>query len=319
MSKELLYGATLVGIIAVMLTLNGAVAYLPPTTPTTTLNVMPTEFYGWTSGSSELYTNLNVTCPYYYKIDWGGSPSMDGVYPIENSTGTTVANLIISNDDGKFFNWNLTGVVNEKTIGGVTYDVEYFMCYVAVKAGRGAYVYNYTMMNAEMDTRLYAYDDKDISHAVFGFREVLTPREATTYCYETAYGKGAGAVAFTPRFSNWGWTNYVPGYGEYTFELWAGAAQCDTSKGIMVGTVTVTYGPGSLNVAFHVNSPYVLSNELGEEETHVYAGSSMFPTITVKGTLKATVAPGQYRVCTSDLNGNPIYVILHAVVGIPCN
>jgi hypothetical protein len=67
-----------------------------------------------------------------------------------------------------------------------------------------------------------------------------------------------------------------------------------------------------------MGSGYILKNALGEEETQVYAGSTMFPTFTVKGVQKSTVAPGQYYIDTSVLDGGSIYVIIHAVVGIPC-
>ncbi len=189
------------------------------------------------------------------------------------------------------------------------------MCAVIVKAGTYAYIFPYT--DATSDTGLYAPGNKKVSHATFIFCEKLTKQE-TVYCYETAYGKGEGAVAFIPTFSNWGWTNRLEGFGSYEFELWAGAGQCDTSKGTLVGTVTVVYGEGTLDVTFNVDSPYILMNSYGEVETHVYAGSGMYPTIMVKGKPKPTVAPGQYSIDYTALDGGPIYVITHAVVGIPC-
>lgn len=125
------------------------------------------------------------------------------------------------------------------------------------------------------------------------------------YLYETAYAKGDPAVCFIPTFNNWGWTNpIVP--DEYNWPLWAGAGQCDTSKGTLVGTVDVVYGTdGNVNVDYNVDSPNSL------EETHVYAGYNMFPLR--KG--KQTVAPGQYT-NEGPFDGK-VYVIAHAVVGIP--
>ena len=121
--------------------------------------------------------------------------------------------------------------------------------------------------------------------------------------YDTAYAKGDAAICFIPTFANWGWTNPITP-GSYTWDLWAGAAQCDTSKGTLVGTVTVVYnGDGFVTVTYNVAAPYVLM------ETHVYAGTTMFPLDNT------TVAPGQY---TNDgpFEGQ-IYVIAHAVVGMP--
>jgi hypothetical protein len=125
------------------------------------------------------------------------------------------------------------------------------------------------------------------------------------YLYETAFAKGDAAICFIDHgFSRWGWTNpIVP--GTYTWDLWAGAGQCDTSKGILVGSVTVVYD-GDVTVTYNVSEPYLL------DETHVYAGYDMFPK-TKKG--KLTVAPGQYY--NDGSFDGMVYVIAHAVVGIP--
>jgi len=132
------------------------------------------------------------------------------------------------------------------------------------------------------------------------------------YVYETAYAKGDGASAITttcfiPTFSRWGWTNLI-GPGSYEWDLWAAAGQCDTDKGTWVGTVVVDYDEdGYVTVTFHVDAPYLL------DETHVYVGTAQYPK-DKKG--KSTVAPGQYT-NASPFNGDPVYVIAHAVVGIP--
>jgi hypothetical protein len=131
------------------------------------------------------------------------------------------------------------------------------------------------------------------------------------YIYETAYAMGDDAVCFiTEGFSQWGWTNPIEP-GTYTWDLWAGAGQCDTSKAINVGTVTVVYGAdGSLEVSIDIDDDYLL------EETHVYAGTPMFPQVQQGKKTVSTVAPGQYYIETG-LDGDSIYVIVHAVVGIP--
>ena len=126
------------------------------------------------------------------------------------------------------------------------------------------------------------------------------------YLYETAYAKGGEAICFIPNFANWGWTNQIRP-GTYYWDLWAGAAQCDTAKGTWVGMVTVVYGADrSFNFQYHVDSPYIL------DETHLYAGTGTFPKDN-RGRL--TVAPGQYSIMPG-LYGD-IYVIAHAVDGIP--
>lgn len=127
------------------------------------------------------------------------------------------------------------------------------------------------------------------------------------YKYETAYGKGSQATCFIPTFSNWGWTNKLNERGTTdVMELWAAAGQCNTSKGTLVGSVTVAYGAnGMVSASYSVAAPYML------KETHFYAGKTMFPMVGKK----ATVAPGQYT------NNGPfsgaIWTIAHAVVGLP--
>jgi hypothetical protein len=126
------------------------------------------------------------------------------------------------------------------------------------------------------------------------------------YEYETAFAKGDDAICFIPTFSNWGWTNPILP-GTYEMELWAAAGQCDTDNGMLVGYVTVVYDEdGYVTVEYELFAGYIL------EETHVYAGTTMFP-LDRRG--RPTVAPGQYY-NDSPFDGSEVYVIAHAVVGI---
>lgn len=128
------------------------------------------------------------------------------------------------------------------------------------------------------------------------------------YEYETAYAMGEDAICFIGwhNFNNWGWTNPILP-GTYEMELWAAAGQCDTDNGILVGYVIVVYGADG-----YVSVEYVLFDSYILEETHVYAGTTMFP-LDRRG--KPTVAPGQYY-NDSPFDGSEVYVIAHAVVGI---
>lgn len=126
------------------------------------------------------------------------------------------------------------------------------------------------------------------------------------YDYETAYAMGDPAQCFIPTIANWGWTNPISDPFVGTWDLWAGAAQCDTTKGMLVGSVSISYAGGELGVVYNVVFPYTL------DETHVYAGSDPFP-VNKKG--RIIVAPGQYYI--EDPLSGEIYVIAHAVVGIP--
>jgi hypothetical protein len=136
------------------------------------------------------------------------------------------------------------------------------------------------------------------------------------YLYETAFAKGEAAECFLDHgFKRWGWTNPILP-GAYTWDLWAGAAQCDTNNGVLVGSVTVEYlldeadGNYYVTVTYNVESPYLL------DETHVYAGYDMFPQELRGKRSVDTVAPGQYY-NAGPFDGSEIYVIAHAVVGIP--
>jgi hypothetical protein len=109
-------------------------------------------------------------------------------------------------------------------------------------------------------------------------------------------------------FNNWGWSNYM-GTGLYTLDLYAGAGQCDISKGTYVGYVEINYN-GGFNYEYHIEPGFELT------EYHIYAGSTMFPQqARGRNGFVNTTAPGQYSIL-SPLSGD-IYVIAHGVVGLP--
>jgi len=162
----------------------------------------------------------------------------------------------------------------------------------------------------------YIYDN---TAQVIGDDEIVLDSDDATllvnvqcYIYETAYAKGGSAICFIPTFANWGWTNPVTLAGSpYTWNLWAGAGQCNTSKGTLVGNVTVVRTAGGyITVTYNMASGYLL------KETHVYAGCDQFPKVKQGKKLVSTVAPGQYY-NASPVNCTTAYVIAHAVVGIP--
>ncbi len=126
--------------------------------------------------------------------------------------------------------------------------------------------------------------------------------------FESAWAQGPDGECFSDfGFSNWGWTNPVtPSTNEY-WPLWAGAAQCDTDKGTLVGNVHVMYDGTDVTVHFNIDPEYTLG------ETHVYAGYEMFPR-TRRGDF--TVAPGQYS-NEGPFEGGQVWVIAHATVGLP--
>jgi hypothetical protein len=140
----------------------------------------------------------------------------------------------------------------------------------------------------------------------------------------TAFAKG-GYVFTTDRKSNpenlpslrltnnrWGWAINVSSAGTTTYPLWVGAGLNYTSKGRLVGSVTVDYTGTQVTVTYNLSSGFSI------EEGHVYAGDFK-PT---------TLAPGQYgntfyfnpfattyssTIDVSDSNGDGVWLIVHAV------
>jgi uncharacterized repeat protein (TIGR01451 family) len=147
---------------------------------------------------------------------------------------------------------------------------------------------------------LYGLDNTDTKSASDSC-DVLQP------VYETAYALGDAATCFIDLgVNNWGWVNgdgmnyILP--GDYIWPVWAGAAQCDTNNGTLVGTATVSYDGTDVSVTFDLDPQYVLG------DTHIYAGYDQIPP--------GGFAPGQWQVY-SPFDGSAIYIIVHAVVGIP--
>ncbi|MHC4990631.1 MAG: hypothetical protein ACYTGC_06585 [Planctomycetota bacterium] len=105
-------------------------------------------------------------------------------------------------------------------------------------------------------------------------------------------------------FNRWGWTNQIAEPDVYMFAIYAGAGRCDTTKGTLVGTLTVIYAGGLVDVIFTMNDGYEA------DEVHVYVGSEILARNVND---EYTVAPGQYPYVADDLAG----ASSHAVMGIP--
>ncbi|MCA0131906.1 hypothetical protein [Winogradskyella alexanderae] len=118
-------------------------------------------------------------------------------------------------------------------------------------------------------------------------------------------------------FNRWGWTIGPLSGGDYSFDLYSGAGQCDTDKGTHVGTISVNYdeGLGTVDVNFDMFDGFVLN------ETHLYVGELPYPT---DNNGNPTVAPGQYphqnalddassdAYSLTDVSGE-IFIIAHGV------
>ncbi len=113
--------------------------------------------------------------------------------------------------------------------------------------------------------------------------------------------------------NRWGWAINLNS-GSATQDIYAGAGLNDTSKGDLVGTLTVDWDGAVATVTYSLISGYYL------EEVHVYAGDTE-PT---------TIAPGQYgnpadydvggvqtfttSIEVADTDGDGIWLIGHSVV-----
>ena len=108
---------------------------------------------------------------------------------------------------------------------------------------------------------------------------------------ETAWAHGGGYAE--PNWdhadsNNWGWTNNIS-EGSYVWDLYAGAGQNILSKGEVVGTVSVNYTGGCVNVTYNVIPGYYLG------ETHLWVGNDPLPEVSRGGQDPAyTDAPGQF-------------------------
>ena len=130
---------------------------------------------------------------------------------------------------------------------------------------------------------------------------------------ETAYAKGLNAICFldipNKQGNNWGWTNKITESGSWNFPIYAGAGQCDESKGTLVGTLDISYDGTTVNVFYNIDSEYSL------DETHLWVGTDLLPK-NKKG--KYISSPGQF-----PYNGQnpvsvnittPFYIAAHSVV-----
>lgn len=124
-------------------------------------------------------------------------------------------------------------------------------------------------------------------------------------------------------FNRWGWTIGPMDSSKHNFGIFAGAGQCDVSKGVLAGTIDFEYDSqtGIANVNFIAEEGFVF------KETHLYIGNDPYPMkIRGNGVEVPTVAPGQYPYKHGNLDNavmdsytidglsGEVYMIAHAVV-----
>lgn len=135
---------------------------------------------------------------------------------------------------------------------------------------------------------------------------------------ETAYAYYCPCISkcfLSLGYNSWGWTNGPLWPGNYTFELYAGAARCELWRGENIGTVTVNYDGSTVHVYYDITgSDYTMTS------THLYVGPTPIPPNNKPG------VPGQYPYKHDNLSNvltdeytvsvstcGPIYIIAHAV------
>lgn len=152
----------------------------------------------------------------------------------------------------------------------------------------------------------------------FGWSFDYCLEECDQYDCETAYAYGgvdyANCFIGMPEINtnNWGWSNgpIAESLDTYSWDIYAGAGQCDIDKGTWVGTLDVDYYGGTATVTYNIDADYTL------EETHLYVGNEILPR-DKKGNY--TTAPGQFPYSgetsyTIDGLSGDIYVVAHSVV-----
>jgi len=125
--------------------------------------------------------------------------------------------------------------------------------------------------------------------------------------------------------NKWGWTNGPLAEGEYEFDIYAGAGQCDLSKGALVGKLIINYSAGIATVTYKMTETSDFTGKLYTLlETHLHIGED--PELLPKNGSKLTAAPGdfgnvdedhdnitEFTYTVEDLSGK-IWIAAHSVV-----
>jgi len=188
----------------------------------------------------------------------------------------------------------------------ITHDLSLLEdCFIVVGI---AHVYNTTTgqtygVSAQSNSKTYGY------YFDYCKQECGEPECETAY----AYGDDL-ATCFLDipevNSNNWGWSNGpISDPSSYSWDIYAGAGQCDITKGTLVGTLDVDYSGGICTVFYNIDADFTL------DETHLFVGDEMLPR--KKG--QFTTAPGQFPYSgqssyTIDGLSGDIYVVAHSVV-----
>ena len=153
----------------------------------------------------------------------------------------------------------------------------------------------------------------------------------TAFAYGDTYAECFSELQdLVPNPNRWGWTNGTLSDGTYTFDIWAGAGQCDLTKGTLVGSLTIDYDAAN----DLVDVSYDLTGDFKLKEVHLYVGEDK---LALNNQGLYTLAPGQYPhietfndlttnsysfnsiSATGDEVNDQIYLVAHATVWVPVN
>jgi len=158
---------------------------------------------------------------------------------------------------------------------------------VTVSAERSIYDAYYLSVSEEESQDLVGLLNKNIEISASAAVSITkTYKSLSSGETAWAYG-GEDAIEFfdiNTGNNKWGWTNGPLSEGKYTFDLYAGAAQCDLEKGTMVGKLYVEYLDGKVSVSYKMLYGYEV------KESHLFIGNDYLPK-DKKGNY--TNAPGQ--------------------------
>ena len=223
--------------------------------------------------------------------------------------------------------WDVTGeqleAGNDGTLtvceGTTPTDAELFEALTGADTGgtwsgpvNGVYTYTITSEPCPEDTATVTVTEEDC--------------EPPTGC-ETAFARYStnNTCFIDDGFQRWGWINFFSATGTYNMELYAGAGQCDLTKGEQSGNVEVVWESTTVTVTINLLSGFIM------KEAHLYIGSNDYPVKQQGQNFVETVAPGSYPYNSGPLNDlttytfedvdvseftEGIYIIVHAVT---CN
>ena len=108
--------------------------------------------------------------------------------------------------------------------------------------------------------------------------------------------------------AKWGWTNgpLSEGFNE-TWPLYAGAGQCNLSKGQYSGDVEIDYSNGTVTVTFTAAPGVTFYQQDGTSETHLYVGNDKMPA--------TGGAPGNYP-NNDDVTSSSDTEVIYTVTGV---